>query len=112
IQADLLPIGLAFTAVTIARFSSVYPLLGTSKTNGEPIPRSWKNVAMLGGMRGALSIALVASLPATIPSRGVITSMVLGVAFISIMLQVDMLSGYVRRRFPRMDEVRPLSRRC
>src|SRR2546422_8715290 len=74
IQADLLPIGLAFTAVTIARFSSVYPLLGTSKINGEPIPRAWKNVAMLGGMRGSLSIALVASLPATIPSRDVITS--------------------------------------
>src|SRR5436853_2254728 len=111
IRADLLPIGLAFTAVTIARFSSVYPLLGTSKINGEPIPRSWKNVAMLGGMRGALSIALVASLPATIPSRDVITSMVLGVAFISIILQGPMLSSYVRRKFPRKVEVRTLSRK-
>src|SRR3989442_10863749 len=78
IRADLLPIGLAFTAVTIAPLTSVYPLLGTSKIYGEPIPRSWKNVATLGGMRGALSIALVASLPPTIPSRDVITSMVLG----------------------------------
>ena len=111
IRADLLPIGLAFTAVTIARFSSVYPLLGTSKISGEPIPRSWKNVAMLGGIRGALSIALVASLPATIPSRDVITSMVLGVAFISIILQGPMLSSYVRRKFPRKVEVRPLSRK-
>src|SRR5947199_4891861 len=111
IRADLLPIGLAFTAVTIARFSSVYPLLGTSKISGEPIPRTWKNVAMLGGMRGALSIALVASLPATIPSREVITSMVLGVAFISIILQGPMLSSYVRRKFPRKVEVRPLSRK-
>src|SRR6266481_3351226 len=111
IQADLLPIGLAFTAVTIARFSSVYPLLGTSKINGEPIPRTWKNVAMLGGMRGALSIALVASLPATIPSRDLITSMVLGVAFVSIILQGPLLSSYVRRKFPRKVEVKPLSRK-
>src|SRR6266571_7453940 len=111
IRADLLPIGLAFTAVTIARLTSVYPLLGTSKINGEPIPRSWKNVAMLGGMRGALSIALVASLPATIPSRDVITSMVLGVAFISIILQGPLLSSYVRRKFPRKVEVKPLSRK-
>src|SRR3989442_1426036 len=110
IQADLLPIGLAFTAVTIARFSSVYPLLGTSKINGEPIPRAWKNVAILGGMRGSLSIALVASLPATIPSRDVITSMVLGVAFTSIILQGPLLSSYVSRKFPRKVEVRPLSR--
>ena len=111
IQADLLPIVLAFTAVTIARFSSVYPLLGTSKINGEPIPRSWKNVAMLGGMRGALSIALVASVPATIPYRDVITSMVLGVAFISIILQGPLLSSYVHRKFPRKVEVSPLSRK-
>src|SRR5436853_4907901 len=110
IRADLLPIGLAFTAVTIARFSSVYPLLGTSKINGEPIPRAWKNVAMLGGMRAALSIVFIASLPATIPSRDVITSMVLVVAFISIILQGPMLSSYFRRKFPRKVEVRPLSR--
>src|SRR3989442_3045338 len=111
IRADLLPIGLAFPAVTISCYSSVYRLLGTSKINREPVPRSWKNVAMLGGMRGALSIALVASLPATIPSRDVITSMVLGVAFISIILQGPMLSSYVRRKFPRKVEVRPLSRK-
>src|SRR6059058_5262808 len=111
IRADLLAIGLAFAAVTIARFSSVYPLLGTSKISGEPIPRSWKNVAMLGGMRGALSIALVASLPATIPSRDVITSMVLGVAFVSIILQGPLLSSYVRRKFSRKVEVSPLSRK-
>jgi NhaP-type Na+/H+ or K+/H+ antiporter len=66
---------------------------------------------MLGGMRGALSIALVASIPATIPSRDVITSMVLGVAFISIILQGPLLSSYVRRKFPRKVEVRPLSRK-
>jgi Na+:H+ antiporter len=111
IRADLLPIGLAFTAVTIARFSSVYPILGVSKIDGEAIPRSWKNVAMLGGMRGALSIALVASLPATIPSRDLITSMVLGVAFASIILQGPLLSSYVHRKFPRKVEVRPLSRK-
>src|SRR5205807_10216406 len=111
IRDDLLPIALPFTAVTNAHFSSVYPLLGTSKINEEPIPRSWKNVAMLGVMRGALSFTLVASLPATIPSRDVITSMVLGVAFISIILQGPMLSSYVRRKFPRKVEVKPLSRK-
>jgi monovalent cation:H+ antiporter, CPA1 family len=104
IRADLLPIGLAFTAVTIARLSSVYPLLGTSRIDGEAVPRSWKNVAMLGGMRGALSIALVASLPSSIPSRDLITSMVLGVAFISIVVQGPLLSRYVHRTFPRKVE--------
>ena len=101
IRADLIPIGIAFSAVIVARLASVYPLLGTSRVDGEHIPSSWKNVAMLGGMRGAVSIALAASLPANIPSRDLITSMVLGVAFLSIMLQGFLLSRYIRNKFPR-----------
>jgi len=109
IRADLIPIGLAFSAVIIARLASVYPLLGISRVDGQPIPRSWKNVAFLGGMRGALSIALVASLKSCsptpvvgcVPSLDLITSMVLGVAFLSIMLQGLLLSRYIGKRFPK-----------
>jgi monovalent cation:H+ antiporter, CPA1 family len=106
IRADLVPIGIAFGAVILARVSSVYPLLGTSRIDGEPIPRSWQNVAALGGMRGALSIALVASLSdpsisGKIPSIDLISSLVLGVAFLSIILQGILLSRYISRKFPR-----------
>ncbi len=107
IMADLLPISIALLAVVIARLSSVYPLLGTSRVGGEPIPTSWKNVAMLGGMRGALSIVLAASLPATIPFRSLITSMVLGVSFISITFQGFLLSSYVKKKFPRKTILQP-----
>jgi monovalent cation:H+ antiporter, CPA1 family len=98
---DLVPIGIAFLAVTIARLSSVYPLLGTSRVDGLPVPTAWKNVAMLGGMRGALSIVLAASLPVTVPSRDLVSSMVLGVAFISITIQGYLLSRYLTKKFPR-----------
>jgi monovalent cation:H+ antiporter, CPA1 family len=101
ITADLIPIGIAFSTVIIARLSSVYSLLGISRVDGEPVPRTWKNIAMLGGMRGALSIALVASLPATFPSKDLVTSMVLGVAFLSIILQGFLLSRYINRKFPK-----------
>jgi monovalent cation:H+ antiporter, CPA1 family len=114
IRADLVPIGIAFGAVIIARLSSVYPLLGISRVDGQPIPRSWKNVAMLGGMRGALSIALVASLKSCtpipvagcVPSLDLITSMVLGVAFLSIMLQGFLLTRYIGNKFPRRTPTR------
>ncbi len=101
IIADLVPIGIAFSAVIIARVSAVYPLLGISRRDGEPIPRTWKNIAMLGGIRGALSIALAASLPATIPARDTIVSLVLGVAFLSIIFQGFLLSRYIRNKFPK-----------
>lgn len=100
IVADLFAIAIAFTAVVVARAAVVYPLLGTSKVSGEPIPRPWMNVAFLGGMKGALSIALAASLPANTPSRDLITSMVLGVAFLSIIIQGFILSRYIRKMFP------------
>src|SRR5438552_1762691 len=87
--------------VVLARVATVYRLLGPSKVDTAPIPRSCKNVALLAGMKGALSIALAASLPANTPSRDLITSTVLGVAFLSITLQGFLLSHYTARRFPR-----------
>ena len=59
---------------------------------------------MLGGVRGALSIALAA----TITTSGAISeadlhtinTMVFGVAFITIMLQVPLLFKYVKRAMP------------
>src|SRR5207249_4468918 len=89
-------LGCAFPSIFLPGF-----LLGTSKVDNAPVPRSWKNVALLGGVKGALSIALAASLPANTPARDLITSMVLGVAFLSIIIQGFLLSNYTARRFPR-----------
>jgi monovalent cation:H+ antiporter, CPA1 family len=96
----IVPIGIAFVVVLLARFVSVYSVLGLSKIEGRKIPRSWKGVATLGGMRGALSIVLAASLPATIVDHDLIVTAVLGIAFISIVFQGYFLTRYVKRRFP------------
>lgn len=93
----------AFGAVTLARAASVYPILAVFNRVGEKIPVTWSNVAMLGGVRGALSIALAASLSATAvvsgSDIGTIETMVFGVAFLSITIQTPLLSRYVARRF-------------
>ncbi len=99
LASSILPIAVAFLAVVLARVASVYPILGVSDKTGLRTPLKWKNVAMLGGMRGALSIALAASIPATVASRDLIATMVLGVAFISIMGQGPVLSRYITSRF-------------
>ncbi len=94
----------AFLAVTAARVASVYPILTLFNRFGrEKIPMKWRNVATLGGMRGALSIALAASIPASYVSpstTNTIHTLVLGVAFISISLQAAALFRYVRTSFP------------
>ena len=64
---------------------------------------------MLGGVKGALSIALAATITTsaviTLSDIQTINAMVLGVAFISIMLQVPLLFRYVRKRMPQTDIV-------
>jgi NhaP-type Na+/H+ or K+/H+ antiporter len=64
---------------------------------------------MLGGVRGALSIALVATITTSaVISQGdinTINTMVLGVAFISIVIQVPLLLRYIRRKIPQIETV-------
>jgi monovalent cation:H+ antiporter, CPA1 family len=96
-------ISLAYIAVTVARAASVYPILSLFDRFGEKIPFKWRNVAMLGGMRGALSIALAVSIPLTVVSsndQATLTTLVLGVAFISISVQAALLFRYIKRAFP------------
>ena len=92
-----------YLAVTVARAASVYPILALFNQIGGKIPISWSNVAMLGGVRGALSIALAASLSASAlvsdSDVHVISSMVLGVAFLSITIQTPLLSRYIKKKF-------------
>ena len=96
---------LAYIAVMVSRMATVYPILSIFSRVGEKIPLKWMNVATLGGMRGALSIALALSLATTgtalISSieAATINAMVLGVAFISITAQGGFLYRYVRRNF-------------
>ncbi|MHB2035160.1 MAG: cation:proton antiporter [Nitrososphaerales archaeon] len=98
----------AYLAVLAARAATVYPILTVfdkvSKGVGEKIPLKWRNVAMLGGMKGALSIALSASIAssAAISATDALTvsDLVLGVAFTSIIVQGALLSTYAKRRFP------------
>ena len=99
--AGALAIGVAFLAVNLARAASVYPILAVFSTAKSKIPLSWRNTAMLGGMKGALSIVLLASIPSSVEHRDTITTMVLGVAFLSITLQGSLLFRYTDSRFPR-----------
>lgn len=103
LAAAIIPILLAYLAVTVARAASTYPILTILDRVDDKIPLKWRNVTMLGGMRGALSIALAASIPLTVissPDSDMISTLVLGVAFLSISFQAAFLYRYIRRKFP------------
>jgi uncharacterized membrane protein len=99
----------AFIAVTIGRIATVYPILSFfKKTLGEKNTKVWSRVAMLGGVRGAVSIVLATSITATVMLSDsdvtLISTLVFGVAFISIMIQVPMLMRYVQNNLAQVDE--------
>ena len=93
-------IALSLIAVFGARAATTYPILGaTTRFAKENIPNTWKHIVLVGGMRGAISVALVASLP---PSdfKNILQTITFGVVLLSLIIQYIVLSKYVKKVFP------------
>jgi CPA1 family monovalent cation:H+ antiporter len=101
---SILLILVAYGAVLVSRAATVYPIMAFFGKISGKATRVWSNIAMLGGARGALSIALAATITtsAVISQTDLhtISTMVFGVAFLSIMIQVPLLFRYVKRSMP------------
>ena len=94
----------AYSTVLVARAATVYPIFAFFRKLGGKMHTAWSNIALLGGVRGALSIALAATITTSVAISqndiSTISTMVFGVAFISIMVQVPLLFRYVKREMP------------
>jgi CPA1 family monovalent cation:H+ antiporter len=87
LRTSLIPALWGLGAVAIGRIVAVYGLSGVSALFGERMPLSWQHVFTLGGLRGALSLALVLSLAASIPRRDELVAMVFSVVLFTIVVQ-------------------------
>jgi monovalent cation:H+ antiporter, CPA1 family len=74
-------------AVVLARIISVYGLSALSGSLGRRMPAAWQHIFFLGGLRGALSMALALSLPSSIAQRGLLIDMVFSVVLFTIVVQ-------------------------
>jgi CPA1 family monovalent cation:H+ antiporter len=100
IGQNFLLIMLAFVTVLAARVASTYPILGAiNRFTKEKIPMVWRHIVVLGGMRGALSIALVGSLPES-NFKNTIATITFGVVLSSLIAQYIGLTKYVKKVFP------------
>jgi len=100
IGQNLFLIILASIAVFVARIASTYPILAaTNRFTKEKIPMVWRHIVVLGGMRGAISVALVASLPEG-NFKHTIATITFGVVLSSLIIQYIVLTRYVKRVFP------------
>ena len=85
--ANVGPVLLAIGAVLIARAIVVYGLRWVINRKPPTMPLSWSHVTFWGGMRGAVSVALVLSLPAALESREELVALVFGCVLFSVIVQ-------------------------
>lgn len=92
------PILWAIGAVLLARIVVVYGLGWLTGRLTEPISMRWRHVQAWSGLRGALSLALVLSLPATLgPDRFLLRTMAFGVALFTLLVQATTMRTLIRR---------------
>jgi CPA1 family monovalent cation:H+ antiporter len=94
---NILLIILVFAIVLIGRALSTYPILTlVNRFTKEKIPLLWQNIIMIGGMRGALSVALVTSLPQS-ELKDKLEIITFGVILFSLIMQYIGLSKYLKK---------------
>jgi CPA1 family monovalent cation:H+ antiporter len=84
---NLLPIGIAVVAVLLARAIVVYGLGLIVLPLPPVLPLRWLHVLFWAGMRGALSLAVVLSLPLDLPARALLLNLTYGVVLFSLLVQ-------------------------
>jgi CPA1 family monovalent cation:H+ antiporter len=86
------PIAVAFLATVLGRAVAVYGLMPLLRGERQ-VPRPYRPVLVWGGLRGAVSLALVLSVPYTLPNgqafpnRELLQLMAFGVVGVSLLLQ-------------------------
>ncbi len=86
-------IGIAVGALLLSRALVIYGLTGIvnlyqrRSPQFSAVPRSYQHVLFWGGLRGAISLALVLSLPAAFEDRGLLQVMTFGVVLFTLLIQ-------------------------
>jgi CPA1 family monovalent cation:H+ antiporter len=91
------PILWAILAVFVARIIVVYGLNGLLRFVTEPVPLTWQHILNWGDLRGAVSLALVLSLPASMGTdRDLLRVMAFGVVLFTLLVQSTTMKPLIR----------------
>jgi CPA1 family monovalent cation:H+ antiporter len=91
------PILWAILGVFIARTIVVYGLSWLVNRVAEPIPIRWQHILNWGDLRGAISLALVLSLPVSLgPDRDLLRVMTFGVVLFTLLVQSTTMGPLIR----------------
>lgn len=85
--ANLWPIAVAIGAVLLARAIVVYGLGLAVLPLPRVLPLRWLHTLFWGGLRGAVSLAVVLSLPVNLPGRALLLDLTYGVVLFTLLIQ-------------------------
>ncbi len=112
--SSIVPIAWAVVAILLARALVVYVLLGgAARIAGRGgrslvLPLGWLHVMFWAGLRGAVSVALVLSLPEDLPDRPLIGAIAFGVVLFTLLVQGSTASFVIRRALATTEEPGPI----
>jgi len=86
----------AVVATLASRVVAVYGLLPLSNRFTERVPFRWNHILAWGGLRGALSMALVLSVPTHFPARPLLVVMIFGTVVFSLLVQGLSMAPLIR----------------
>ena len=78
---------IAIAAALLARTATVYGSARLSQAWQHSIVSEWRPIMIWGGLRGAIAIALVLSLPTSLPYWWTLQSMVFAVVLFNLVVQ-------------------------
>jgi CPA1 family monovalent cation:H+ antiporter len=96
LASQLLPVAVACVAVLASRAAVVYGLSWLISRRGNGLPWSYQHVLFWGGLRGAISLALVMSLPDSLADRELLRVMAFGVVLLTLLGQGTTMAALVR----------------
>jgi CPA1 family monovalent cation:H+ antiporter len=89
---------LALIALHVGRAVAVYGCFGVMRLVGaEPVLPKFQHVMVFGNIKGALSMAAVLALPATLPGRERLVAIVFGVTLITLLTQALPFRWFLRK---------------
>ena len=100
-EMSLIPVleaaAVAVVLSLLGRAAAIYPLAALFRRSRLRLPAKFQHVLWWGGLRGALALALALALPATVPERGDIITVVFAVVAFSIFVQGLTMEPLMRR---------------
>lgn len=95
--ADKTGLAIGAVAIVLAGRAAIYPLSAIVNRLKGRIPLSWQHVLFWGGLRGALSMALVLGLDRGFPHRDSLVAATFGVVVFSLLVQGSTLGPLIRK---------------